>query len=411
MSEELTVTIAAANMELKSIFLPAFKEELIVYHSDDEILFPVNSLRPNRDDKTMFNEIQRNISDASLAEEIDIPPSFFMFEQDTIRYAKQQEREIVSYDECVEVGSLLRMNREMVSEALNYFHQHNIFLYFPDLVFTSPQAPLDCVNMVVAFSYKVIEGGFKGLPAEYAISLKNAIITEEMLLHESLSKCFVSGINQPQHAIELFTHLGIIAPLHESESSDERSQIKQQTRDSDQPTPKPSSNRTFLMPCLQDLTDFMSFLPQSSVAVFVVCFSHNCVPNGTFSGSLSRLLSTYGWKICSNTDGTAQCLAHNIATLQGPNMPAKITYVNTTQHFEIHVSCPNTKRHAPTFSSIHNTIFSAIQTTFKVMKFKCVTIQDALICNCDRSKSIAHAAILCHSEQNFYLECSQTRLL
>ena len=31
------MTIAATNMELKSIFLPAFKEELIVYHSDDEI--------------------------------------------------------------------------------------------------------------------------------------------------------------------------------------------------------------------------------------------------------------------------------------------------------------------------------------------------------------------------------------
>ena len=131
----------------------------------------------------------------------------------------------------------------------------------------------------------------------------------------------VSGIYQPQHAIELFTLLGIIAPLHVNESSDERSQIKQQTRDSDQPTLKPSSNQKFLMPCLlQDLTDFTSFLPQSSVAVFVVCFSHNCVPNGTFSGSLSRLLSTYGWKICSNTDGTPQCLAHNIATLQGPNM-------------------------------------------------------------------------------------------
>ena len=198
--------------------------------------------------------------------------------------------------------------------------------------------------------------------------------------------------------------------MHGSESSDKRSQIKKQTQDSDQPTPKPSSNWKFLMPCLlQDLTDFTSFLPQSSVAVFVVHFSYNCVPNGIFSGSLSCLLSTYGWKICSNTDGTLQCLAHNIATLQGPNMPAKITYVNTTQHFEIHVSCPNAKRHAPTFSRIRNTIFSAIQTTFKVMKFRRVTIQDAFLCNCDHSKSIAHAAILCHSERNFYLDCSQTK--
>ena len=406
--------IAAINRELKSILIPAFQNELILYRSLDEILFPVNSYKPNRDDKVIFEEIRRKITEASSGEEIDIPPSFFMLEQDIIAHAMQKGREMVSLDECLEMGSLLEMGPKVVQEALNYLHQHNIFLHFPEvlphLVFTDPQAPLHFVRMIVAFSYKVLAGHYCGLPASYTVSIKNAIITEEMLQHESLSECFIQGIYQPQHAIELFTHLGVMSPLHESKSSDERSQIKQQTPDFDQPTPKPCSNRKFLMPCLlQDLTDFTNFLPQSSVAVFVVSFSHNCVPNGTFSGSLSRLLSTYGWKICSNTDGTPQCLAHNIATLQGPNMPAKITYVNTTQHFEIHVSCPNARRHAPTFSRIRNTIFSAIQTTFKVMKFKRVTIQDAFLCNCDCSKSTAHAAILCHSEQNFYLECSQTK--
>ena len=406
-------TIAAVNMELKSIFLPAFKKELIVYHSDDEILFPVNSLRPNKDDKAMFVEIRKKISDASLGEETNIPPSFFMFEQDTIKYAKQQRREILSLEKCVEIGSPLKMDQEMVSEALNYFHQHNVFLYFPDvlphIMFTNPQAPLDFINMVVAFSYKVVDGGFKALPAEYALSIKNATITEEMLQHESLSKCFIPGTYEAQHAIQLFTHLGVIAPLCQSDLSDQKAQDERQSQDPDQPAPKSSSNQKYLMPCLlHDLTDIKRFLPKSSVAVFVVRFSNDCVPNGTFSGSLSRLLSIYGWRICSNPDGTPQCLAHNIATLCGTSMPAKITFVNMTQHFEIHVLCPNAKRYAPIFPRIRNTIFSAIQTTFTVMKFKRVRIQDAFLCNCNRSKSISHAATLCHTEQSFYLECTQT---
>ena len=407
-------TIAAANMELKSIFLPAFKKELIAYRSDDEILFPLNSLKPNRDDKAILDEIRKKISDASLGEEIDIPPSFFMFEQDAIKYAKQHGREILSFGECVEVGSPLKMGQARILEALNYFHQHNIFLYFPDvlpdLIFTDPQAPLDFVNMVVAFSYKVIEGGFKGLPVEYAISLKNGIITEEMLLHDSLSQCFVPGIYQPQHAIELFTHLGVIAPMHEKETNHKKSQIKQQNQDSEQPTPKPSSNQMYLMPCLlQDLelAAIKRLLPRSSVAVFVVRFSNDCVPNGTFVGSLSRLLSAHGWMICHKEDGTPQCLAHNIVMLHDPKLPATITYVNATRHIELHVMCINADDFPSIFPQIRNTIFSAINTTIKIMRFVRITIEDAFLCNCDLSKSLSHAATLHRVGQMFFLQCTK----
>ena len=162
------------------------------------------------------------------------------------------------------------------------------------------------------------------------------------------------------------------------------------------------------MPCLlQDLTSFKKFLPRSPVAVFVVHFSDNCVPNGTFSGSISCLLSGHGWKICQKKHDTPQCLAHNIVTVHGPNMPAKVTYVNTTRHFELHVSCSDAKTYASIFPQIRNTIFSAIQATFTIMRFKRVTIQDAFLCNCHLSRSNPHAAILCHFEQNFYLQCTE----
>ena len=404
--------IAAVNRELQHIFLPAFKKELIMYRPPEEILFPVNSLKPNQDDESMFQKIRENISDASLGEKIDMPPSFFMFEQDTIRYAKQQGREIVSFDECMEIGSLLKMNREMVSEALIYFHQHNILLYFPDilpkLIFTDPQTPLDFVNRIIIFSYKVLAGCFSSLPADYTSSLKNAIITEKMLHHESLSKCYIPGLYQLEHAIKLFTHLCIIAPLNSSEPSDDKVQSEEQSQDSDQPTPKPSSNKKYLMPCLlQDLTSIKKFLPRSPVAVFVVHFSDNCVPNGTFSGSISCLLSVHGWEICQKEHDTPQCLAHNIVTLHDPTMPAKITYVNTTQHFELHVACSDAKAYASMFPKIRNTIFSAIQTTFIVMRFKRVVIQDAFHCNCHLSKSSPHAAVLRHFEQKFFLQCTK----
>ena len=401
--------IAAMNRELKSILLPMFEEELMVYRSHDEILFPVNSLTPNREDERVLEEIRQSISGSRVGEEIDISPSFFMFKQDTIRYAKQQGREMVSFDECMVIGLQLKMGREMVRGALNYFHQHHIFLYFPkvlpELVFTNPQVPLDFVNTIVAFSYKVLAGVFPGLPAEYAISLKNAIIMEEMFRHKSLSSLFIPNLYQTQHAIELFTHLCVIAPL-----SDGKSQSKgQQSQNADQPTPKATSttNQKYVMPCLlKDLPDIGRYLPRSSVAVFIVRFSDDIVPNGTFGGSIAHLLSAHGWEVCQKEDRTPQCLAHNIVSLHNPTMPAQITYVNTTRHFELHVSCLDSEEYASIFPQIRNTIFSAVHHTFSVMRFENVMIQGAFLCQFCSSKSTRHAATLHHLGHNSFLKCT-----
>ena len=124
-------TLAAVNKELKKIFIPAFKKELIVNRSIDDIVFSVNTRRPGSSDKRVFKLIRQNISDAAEGREMDIPPSFLMFEQDAIKYAEQLGREILSFDECMQIGVLLKMPEKVVKAALIYFHQHNIFLYFP----------------------------------------------------------------------------------------------------------------------------------------------------------------------------------------------------------------------------------------------------------------------------------------
>ena len=213
---KLTEALAAVNKELKSIFLPTMEDELIVHCSHDEIIFPVNLLKPDDSDKKVLDQIHQKISDANIVEVAKIPLiplSFFMFEQDAIKYAKQKEGEgrpvmVLSFDECVQVGVRLKMNSEVVQAALIYFHRHNIFLYFqdvlPNLVFLAPQVPLDFVNAIVAFSfvnaivafsYKVKSGALPALKAKYVRFCNEGIITEEMLSdHKSLSSCFVPGI-------------------------------------------------------------------------------------------------------------------------------------------------------------------------------------------------------------------------
>ena len=63
---KLTEALAAVNKELKSIFLPAMEDELIVYRSYNEIIFPVNLLEPDDNDKIVLQQIRMNISDAHI---------------------------------------------------------------------------------------------------------------------------------------------------------------------------------------------------------------------------------------------------------------------------------------------------------------------------------------------------------
>ena len=208
MKGKLTEALAAVNKELKSIFLPAMEDELIVYRSYNEIMFPVNLLEPDDNDKIVLEQIRQKISDAHIVEKAEIPLipfSFFMFEQNAINYAqknKTKDRQVMvlSFDECVQIGTELKMSHEVVQAALIYFHRHNIFLYFqdvlPNLAFLAPRVPLDFVNAIVAFSYKVKSGAIPAIKANYVRFCNEGIITEEMLCdHKSLFAWFLVSTN------------------------------------------------------------------------------------------------------------------------------------------------------------------------------------------------------------------------
>ena len=400
-------TIAAVNLELKKIFIPAFQNELIVYRSVDEIGFPANCRNPSAKDERVFQQIRENICKVNVGSEIEISPSFLMFEQDVIQYAKQLKREILTVSECVQVGLHLKMSEKVVEAALIYFHQHNIFLYFPNIlpnvVFTDPQIPLDFVNNVVAFSYMVNSGEYAALPAEYSISLRNGIVLEEMLNEEPLSSCFVSGIYESSQALRLFTHLSIIAEIKDEESG-KQSLTGDQSMTTEQK--RCPVKRKYLMPCMLPMVkNIDKFLPESPAAVFVVRFKDDCVPNGVFGASISTLLSKYGWKICCKEDGSPTCMTHDAVTLHDPQMPAQVTYVNATRHFEAHVDVHDFETCRDVCPIIRNTLFSAIEATFVVMHFDSV-IEDAFHCPCKLKSSVVHAALPRTFKSKYHLICS-----
>ena len=148
---------------------------------------------------------------------VKTPGSFLVFEQELMELAKKDPRGILSRSEWLKIGARLKMKPEEVEAALIFFHRQFTLLYFrhvlPNLVFTRPQTPLNCINAVVRFSYKVESGEVKGVSEDLVSSLRDGIITEEILSHKELSQCFIPHLYEPQHAIELLSHTFTLAPL------------------------------------------------------------------------------------------------------------------------------------------------------------------------------------------------------
>ena len=409
---DLAARLEALDRELRKILLPACKDELILYCSSGKITFAVNLLEPDDDDDVMLDLIREKISESGVGEIIEVPGSFLVFEQDLLKYAGQVGRDILSLEECQQVGERLRMTGEVVEAALIYFHRQNTFLYFrhvlPKLAFVKPQVPLDFINAVVSFSYKVTTGEFRGFPAKYATMLKDGIITEEMLCHASLSVCFINGLYEPRHAIKLFCHTYTIAHLSNERQSNVK--IKQPAS----PGPPSETQSEYLMMCLLAPVPEKS-LPQhlpppSKVAPLVVRFSEDCVPLSCFGSTISCLMSTYDWRVSRNEDGSPECLAHNVVSLYDPNLPVKIVLVDSTHHLEIHVDAEEEidgDLYSDICSQVRETVFSAIDKVFDIMRLTDIEMSLAFLCPC-KKVSEAHSASVYRVKARQFLRCSRT---
>ncbi|CAI8046573.1 hypothetical protein GBAR_LOCUS25766 [Geodia barretti] len=202
---DVATRIEALNHQLESLLLPTFEGQLILFQPPDKIPFVLDLKKPDRDDKEALELIRTKVGEPGLGSALDTPTSFFVFEQDLLKFAEKDAKcYILSFDECKLVGARLKMSSEMVEAALVLFHCQNTFLYFrhilPNHVFIKPQVPLDIVNGIVGFSYKVNAGEFKGFPAKFVSQLRQGIITEEMLSFDKISPHFQEGVYEVNQA-------------------------------------------------------------------------------------------------------------------------------------------------------------------------------------------------------------------
>ena len=398
---DLEARVETLNRELCSLLLPAFENELLLFKGPNKIAYVLDLKNPDDSDKRALELLQTEVGKPGLGKTFQTPISFFVFEQDLLKFAESVvRRDILSLDECKKVGARLKMSQETVEAALVLFHRQNTFLYFrhvlPNHVFIKPQVPLDIINSIVAFRYKELQG----VPAKLVSQLEKGIITEKLLSYHQISPHFKTGVYKVQDAIRLFCHTLTIAPLHHEE---------------DATHPVPDSEREYLMMCLKPSIpdqELHRYIHTSSDTVpLVVWFNSGCVPLGCFGSTISCLLSKYRWEVIRGEDGTPKCLAHNIASLHDPQLLVDVLLVDFTQYLEVHVSYDLAIHQLPyttnTCSLVLTTVFGAIEKVFEIMRLDRdkMKISPAILCSCTKVKE-KHFTIFQARNGKYFLRCS-----
>ena len=401
--ENFEEQIKNLNTELRSLLYPAFEGELILSISSGQIPYVLNLKIPEACDKEDLNKIRTEIGKPRLGNTFDTPTSFFVFEQDLVQFANNTvERQILSLDECKQVGTRLKMSGEMVEAALILFHHQNTFLYFRDVlpnhIFVNPQVPLEIVNSIVQYRYKVNAGELHTFRARFVTQLNKGIITEELLVHDKISSHFKKGVYEVQDAIKLFCHTFTLAPL-KSDNQNTATHVD-------------DKQRQYLMMCLipaipdQKLNDY---IPKSSDTVqLVVKFSSDCVPLGCFGSTIACLISKYGWKVVTKKDKFPKCLAHNIAYLHDPDIPVNVVLVDFTQYIELHVE-PNKTNDSlvEVCSQVRSKVLDAIENVFNIMHLDTdlIKISSAVLCSICTKASEKYFAEFVDHEGEYKLHC------
>ena len=410
---DLAARITAFDEALRDILLPACNADLIRF-SANMIPFVLNLKDPDSDDETNLEFIRTQISKSDVGEIINVPGCFLVFEQELVELAQRKGRDVLSLDDCLQVGSKLKMKAEVVKAALIFFHRQNTFLYFQDvlshLVFTKPQLPLDCINAVVQFRYKVNSGEVKGVTERFAASLRDGIITEEVLSHDLLSECFIRGLYEPHHAIDLLSHTFTIAELsREPQLKMGSPGVQLMTT----PSGKKREREYLMMSLRSAISDeelAQHITASSEIAPLVVKFSKDCVPLGCFSSTISCLLTMYNWRLRKSKDGSPKCLAHNAVSLSGPQLPAQIIIVDTGHSFEIHLNASRGTDHddyPKICFQVQETIFTAIAQVFNIMQLTEIEVSSAFHCTCEEA-SKNHTASAFFFNSKWFLRCSNT---
>ena len=209
-----------------STLQPYLRDCVIRKPNDGSIIFPVNTMAKSTE-RVKYNEeicqaIWTHGSAASL--EISIPIQWFAFE-----LSLPANKSIIPIEEALSIGKRYGMSEENTKQALQYFHDVGLKLYYPEVtgvVFIDPKPILEILSQLLALTYVNNDKCrdlilIKQLPQSVTNNLKEGFFNKDIFDHlKSKDDVFLQPQFQLPDLVKLLLHLHIIT---EVEGNDEGS--------------------------------------------------------------------------------------------------------------------------------------------------------------------------------------------
>ena len=176
------------NLQATISTLKPYLRDCVIRKPNGSIIFPVNTIAKSTK-RVQYNEeicqaIWSHGSAASL--KIKIPIRWFTFE------LSLPNKSIIPIGEALSIGERYGMNEEETKQALQYFHDVGLMLYYPEVtgvVFIDPQPILEILSQLLALTYV------------------DNVKCRELILIEPLSQSVTNNLKEGFFKKDIFDHL------------------------------------------------------------------------------------------------------------------------------------------------------------------------------------------------------------
>ena len=321
-----------------------------------DVIFPMDCKHCDPDSNDVAQTIRAYIHKLSqnlnINNEVLVPFWWFVLEIVVEKVSNDENRQVLSKTECVEIAKALHnFHEDALCEALKFFHEHHIFHYYPailpNVVFCDTQVLLDKVTEVVEFAAysRGSTTSIHGL-GNWLNFTDKGIITIELLSDKNFEKHYVDGLFAPTHLIEIFKHLLIATPFG----------IFSRRQD-----------KRFYMPSLLSLlpptqvNDKRAELLKTGLIPLVLHFKNNWQCCGVFCCLQVYLIKECEWEI----EMEDHQLSRNFVQFVHREEDCFITLIDGFSFLEIHSS--NNQKEM--LSLIYENVHSGLRSAYRALKY------------------------------------------
>ena len=315
LSHQCSETIEEKNEKVIKMLGPGMKEHLIYYKPFKELIFPIDCLNPEEQDREVARLLQLAVESAEV-KKMKVPIWWFILELLIQGLASKLEKKVLSRKFCVGIAEALGFTERSFDAALAFFDELNVMKYskaLPGLVFPNSQVPVENLSDVVQEGYKLRFGKSDDSirKTDWMIFCYEGIVTVEFI--KDTCKHFEKGVFEAPEFLILLESQLVVVSLHTNQ---------------------------YFMPALLDILSGEDLEKQrvfSSVAApLLFRFSHGCRRAGVFCCLVVYLMREYGWSVQSE-GGELMLVARNCITFWLPSLTCFVTLIDAFYYIEAHI--------------------------------------------------------------------------